>query len=150
MKIRNLTLIAALACLLAGMAAAQTTPPATSLTKGAKSADEAAAIGYMNTAIRAENLYKKKHDNYAKSLKDLVASGSFTRRMTKTDRGVYIVGYSSNGETYSISLTPKMFDEQHRAFYADEDGTIRVDPEHPANAQSPPLFPGRRSATAKK
>ena len=150
MRIRNLARMAALACMLAGMAAAQTTPPAASLPKGAKSPDEAAAIGYMNTLIRAENLYKKKHNNYAKSLKDLVASGSFTRRMTKTDRGVYIVGYSSNGETYSISLTPKSFDEQHRAFYADEDGIIRVDPEHPANAQSPPLYPGRRTTAAKK
>jgi hypothetical protein len=68
--------------------------------------------------------------------------------MTKTDRGTYIVGYSSNGETYSISLTPKTFDDQHRAFYADEDGIIRVDAEHPANAQSPPLY-GRKT-TARK
>jgi hypothetical protein len=148
MRIRSFACLTILAFFLAA-AAAESLAQSTSLVKGANSPDESAALGYMNVAMRAENLFKKKHSNYAKSLKELVGSGSFTRRMTKTDRGTYIVGYSSNGETYSVSLTPKAFDEQHRAFYADEDGIIRVDAEHPANAQSSPLYAGRK-ATARK
>jgi hypothetical protein len=149
MTIRNLARLLAVACILATVAAGQTTPQEKPLLRGANSPDESAAIGYMNVVIRAESLFKKKHDHYAKSLKELVGSGSFTRRMTKTDRGSYMVGYTSNGEAFSVTLTPKAFDEQHRAFYADEDGTIRVDSEHPANAQSPPLY-SRKATTAKK
>ena len=47
----------------------------------AHSSAEAAALGYMRTVTMAERLYKKKHAQYATSLSELVAHGSFTRRM---------------------------------------------------------------------
>ena len=53
----------------------------------ARSDSEANALGYMRTVIRAQQQYKKKNDKYASTLADLVHTGSFTRRMTQTDRG---------------------------------------------------------------
>jgi hypothetical protein len=38
----------------------------------ARSESEAAALGYMRTVLRAQKLYQKKNDKFAKSLADLV------------------------------------------------------------------------------
>ncbi len=105
----------------------------------AHSSAEAAALGYMRTAITAQKLYNRKHGDYATSLQSLVASGSFTRRMTKTDRGDYTVQFHSTGKEYSLAMTPKQFDPAHRAFFADETGVIRVEDDKPATASSPKL-----------
>ena len=105
----------------------------------AHSAAEASALGYIRTLIDAQRAYKKKHAKYATSLLQLVGSQSFTRRMTKTDRGEYTVMFKPG---YSVALTPKKFDAEHRAFYADEDGVIKVDVEQPATAASPVLKAG--------
>jgi len=107
----------------------------------AHSNDEAVALGYMRTVLMAEHIYKKQQGKYASSLAALVNKGSFTRRMTKTDRGAYAVSYrsSSNDSSFSLGLTPKQFDENHRAFYTDATGVIRAEPVKPATAASPPL-----------
>src|SRR5512141_2310817 len=103
---------------------------------------EAAALGYMRTVASAEREYKKKHGAYATSLPSLVGTGSFTRRMTSTDRGDYTVKFHSTGRDWSISLAPKTFDAAHRAFYMDETGTIRADDSQPATASSDPVKKG--------
>lgn len=105
----------------------------------AHSKDEAVSLGYMRTAIYAQKDYKKKHGQYATSLADLVHSGSFTKRMTTTDRGPYTVSFHGKAESYSLALTPKQFDAEHRAFFADETGKIRVEENQPATAESPIL-----------
>jgi len=66
----------------------------------AKSNSEASALGYMRTVVRAQREYKKKYDHYATSLEALVHSGSFTRRMTNTDRGDYTVSFKSHKDGY--------------------------------------------------
>src|SRR5580704_17985149 len=57
----------------------------------ARSDSEANALGYMRTVIRAQQQYFKKNNKYASTLADLVHTGSFTKRMTQTDRGDYTV-----------------------------------------------------------
>jgi hypothetical protein len=123
------------------------TPPAPQYTpkfKGdpAHSEAEALALGYIRTFLTAERLYYKKHDKYTKSLQELAASpGSFTRRMTNTDRGDYLVEFhpQAKGSRFALTLTPKTFDAQHRAFFADDTGVIRVDETKPATEDSPKL-----------
>src|SRR5580693_1240999 len=61
----------------------------------ARSESEANALGYMRTVIRAQQQYFKKNNKYASTLADLVHTGSFTRRMTETDRGDYRVSFHS-------------------------------------------------------
>ena len=105
----------------------------------AHSDDEALALAYMRVVIRAQNLYKKRHDKYATSLADLAGTGSFTKRMAKTtDRGNYTVEFHSKnkGESYTIAMMPKQFDPQHRAFYAKEDGIMRAEEGKPATDDS--------------
>ncbi len=97
---------------------------------------EAAALGYMRTVGMAQRAYNKKHGTYATSLMALVGSGSFTRRMASTDRGDYAVKFHSTGKGFSLSLVPKTFDAEHRAFYMDETGTIRSEDNKPATASS--------------
>jgi hypothetical protein len=97
---------------------------------------EAAALGYMRTVGMAQRLYNKKHGAYATSLAALVGNGSFTRRMVKADRGDYTVKFRSTGKEYALSLVPKAFDADHRAFYMDETGTIRAEDDKPATASS--------------
>lgn len=97
---------------------------------------EAGALGYMRTVLGAQREYKKKHGGYAPSLEALVHSGSFTKRMTKTDRGDYTVHFRGTKEEFSLGLIPKRFDPEHRAFYADESGRIRAEQEKPATAES--------------
>lgn len=97
---------------------------------------EAAALGYMRTLVSAQKVYKKKHNEYAKSLMALVGSGSFTRRMADTKRGDYTVSFRPRAEGYSLALTPKQFDADHRAFYVDESGVFRCETDKAATASS--------------
>ena len=104
----------------------------------ARSDAEAGALGYMRVVIRAQKLYQKKHDEYATSLKDLVNTGSFTRRMAATtERGDYTVGFKGKKDNYVLTMTPKNVDAEHRSFYADEDGVIHADETKAADASSP-------------
>jgi hypothetical protein len=105
----------------------------------ARSDSEANALGYIRTVIRAQQQYKKKNDKYASTLLDLVHTGSFTRRMTQTDRGDYTVSFHSRKDGYELSLTPKQLDPEHRAFYASEDGVIHADEQKAADENSPPV-----------
>ena len=103
----------------------------------ARSDSEANALGYMRTVIRAQQQYNKKNDKYAATLADLVHTGSFTRRMTQTDRGDYTVSFRSRKDGYELSLTPKQVDLEHRAFYASEDGVMHADEQKAADESSP-------------
>ena len=104
----------------------------------ARSDSEANALGYMRTVIRAQKQYYKKNDEkYASSLADLVHTGSFTRRMTQTDRGDYTVSFRSRKDGYELTLTPKQVDAEHRAFYANEDGGIHGNEQKAADENSP-------------
>jgi type II secretory pathway pseudopilin PulG len=103
----------------------------------ARSDSEAAALGYMRTVLRAQKEYKTKHGDYAKTLAELVHSGSFTKRMTNTDRGDYTASFRSHKEGYELALTPKQLDPEHRSFYAKEDGVIHADEEKAASESSP-------------
>ncbi|HVP52481.1 MAG TPA: hypothetical protein VMT05_10245 [Terriglobales bacterium] len=105
----------------------------------ARSQDESVSLGYMRTVVNAQKNYKKKYGQYATSLAALVHSGSFTRRMANTDRGVYTVQFHGKPEAYSLVLAPKQFDPDHRAFYVDETGKIRVEEDRAATAESPLL-----------
>ena len=106
---------------------------------GANSPAEAKALGYLHTVYVAETLYKKKHKEYAKTLAGLVGQGSFTRRMASGDRGDYAARLSGTGTGFALSMVPKTFDAEHRAFFVNETGTVRVETDKPANAQSPKL-----------
>jgi hypothetical protein len=153
MKIRNLalfvsTLLVAVTGVLA-LVPAQTdtaaqTPVATTPYQPkfpgdpARSDAESAALGYMRVVIRAQKLYQRKHDQFATSLKDLVNTGSFTRRMAATtERGDYTVGFKGKKDSYVLTMTPKNVDPEHRSFYADEDGMIHGDETKAADASSP-------------
>ncbi len=107
----------------------------------ARSDSEAAALGYMRTALRAQQQYKKKYNKFAPSLADLVHSGSFTRRMTNTDRGDYTVSFRfkkvKDTDTFELTLTPKQQDAEHRSFYAKEDCVIHASEQGPADENSP-------------
>jgi hypothetical protein len=116
---------------------AQSSSP--NLLPGANSPAESEALAYMKTVMRSEFLYNKKHQKYARTLMDLVGSGSFTRRMARSNRGDYTVHYSSNTEKYELTLVPTNFDDQHRSFFVDQDEKIRVEEQHPATAESPRL-----------
>src|SRR3954471_9251508 len=99
---------------------------------------EASALGYMRTVIDAQKVFKKRHNKYATTLPALINTGSFTRRMAKTDRGDYDVLFKSGpAQHFSLQLTPKVFDAEHRAFYLEENGVLRVETDKPATAQSP-------------
>src|SRR5207302_9420366 len=113
--------------LLAGMAVAQAAYTPKFPGDPARSDSEAAALGYMRTALRAQKLYKKRHDKYAPSLAALAGTGSFTKRMAQTtNRGDYTVSFHSQKDGYALSMVPKQIDPQHRAFYAEEDGVNRA------------------------
>src|SRR5438874_4320566 len=70
----------------------------------ARSDSEAAALGYMRTLLRAQNIYKKKNAHYATSLQDLSKTGSFTRRMVVTDRGDYTVKFRPHKEKDTFEI----------------------------------------------
>jgi type II secretory pathway pseudopilin PulG len=100
---------------------------------------EAAALGYMRTVASAQREYKKRHGAYAKTLRELVGSVSFTRRMIKTDRGDYTVKFQSTGKDYWLAMVPRQFDAAHRAFYMDDSGVIRAEADKLATKESPPV-----------
>ncbi len=122
--------------LAAWAASAQTAYTPKSPNDPAHSNAEAASLGYMRTVLYAQREYKKKHGTYAPSLAALVHSGSFTKRMVKTDRGDYSVHFRSTKDGFSLGMIPKTFDAEHRAFYTDESGKIHVEAEKPATAES--------------
>lgn len=137
---KRLILPVLLATLFSAQGPAQTTQAATgTLTSKANSNAEAAALGYMRTVINAQKVYKKKRGTYATSLAALVGSASFTKRMANPDRGNYVVTFRAQKDGYSLALTPKSFDAQHRAFFTDESGNIRVEDAQQATATSPLL-----------
>lgn len=106
----------------------------------AKSDSEAAALGYMRTVLRAQKIYLKKNGKFAKSLAELVHTGSFTKRMANPDRGDYSVGFRLKKDAkdgFELTLTPKQLDAEHRSFYADEDGQIHADDQGGATEKSP-------------
>ena len=104
----------------------------------ARSESESQALGYMRVVLRAEQLYKKRHDKYAQSLADLAGTGSFTKRMAKsTERGDYTVGFRPRKEGFMLTMTPKQLDAEHRSFYAEEDAVIHADDQKAADASSP-------------
>jgi hypothetical protein len=105
----------------------------------ARSDSEAAALGYMRTLLRAQRLYEKKHSHYARSLAELVHTGSFTRRMTDTSQGDYTVGFHSHKDGFELTMTPQRLDAQHRSFYANEDGQIHAAEQKAADKSSPVL-----------
>ncbi len=105
----------------------------------AHSEPEFLALAYMRVVIRAQNLYKKRHNHYATSLAELAGTGSFTKRMARsTDRGDYTVEFHSKnkGESYTLSMIPKQYDPQHRAFFATDDGVIHAEEGKPATEES--------------
>jgi len=106
---------------------------------GEPSAAEKPAIGYLRTVFNAQRQYRKKHNGYATSLAALVGSGSFTRRMVKTDRGDYSVKFSGKTDGFTIALVPKTFDAEHRAFWINENGLIHYETDKPAGENSPVL-----------
>jgi len=107
----------------------------------AHSDSEAAALGYMRTFLRAQRIYKKKNNHYATSLMELTKTGSFTRRMANPDRGDYTVKFKAHKEkdTFEITMLPKQEDADHRSFFSDDQGKIRVDDQKEADASSPVL-----------
>jgi hypothetical protein len=106
----------------------------------AKSEAESQTLGYMRTVIRADKIYFKKRTEFAPSLLDLAGHGSFTRRMAhSTQRGDYTIHYRGKKDKYQLSAIPQQFGPDHRAFYADEDGKIRVEEDKPAGPESPVL-----------
>jgi hypothetical protein len=121
----------------------QTAPPATPYKPKfagdpARSEAESSALGYMRVVLRAQREYKKRHNEFAKSLPALAGTGTFTKRMARsTDRGDYTVEFHGKKDSFTLALTPKQFDDQHRAFYAEDDGIIHAEEGKPATATSP-------------
>jgi hypothetical protein len=106
----------------------------------AKSEAESQTLGYMRTVVRAEKIYYKRHNEFASSLATLAGTGSFTKRMAHTtQRGDYTIHYRGKKDGYMLTAIPQQFGPDHRAFYADEDGKIRVEEDKPANSESPVL-----------
>ena len=92
----------------------------------------------MRVVLRAEQIYKKRHDKYAESLADLAGTGSFTKRMAKsTERGDYSVGFRPRKDGFILVMTPKQLDAEHRSFCAEEDSIIHADDEKAADSSSP-------------
>ncbi len=126
----------------AGNPSAPTTPTYQPKFAGdpAHSEAEAQVLGYLRTLLRAQKLYKKRHEKYAPSLSSLAGTGSFTKRMSQTtNRGDYTVSFRSKKDGFAVSALPKQFDDQHRGFYAEEDGVLRAEEGKPADSQSPKL-----------
>lgn len=143
------TLLAA--SLLIPAAGAQTEPPSAVPTtqtpyqpkfRGdpAKSEAESQVLGYMRTVVRAEKVYFKRHNQYPSALLGLAGTGSFTRRMAHdTQRADYAIHYRAKKDGYTLTAIPSQIGPDHRAFYADEDGKIRVEEDKPAGPKSPVL-----------
>lgn len=106
----------------------------------ARSESEFRSIAYARTVLANEREYRKKLGRYSSSLMALSGGGrSFTKRMARNDRGDYTVSYRGGKESFSVTLTPKQFDETHRSFYMDSSGVLRVEEGATATASSDPL-----------
>lgn len=106
----------------------------------ARSESEFRSIAYARTVLVNEREYKKKLGRYSPTLYALAGGGrSFTKRMARPDRGDYTVSYHGGKESFSVTLTPKQFDETHRSFYMDSSGILRVQEGAPATSASAPL-----------
>jgi hypothetical protein len=106
----------------------------------AKSESEAQALAYMRVALRAEREFKKRHNKYTDSLKDLAGTGSFTKRMAATtSRGDYTASFRPHTGGFVLTMTPTQLDAEHRSFYAEEDGAIHADEQKAADASSPKI-----------
>jgi len=103
----------------------------------ARSDSEAAALGYMRVVMRAQVVFNKQYGHYATSLNQLVHSGTFTQRMVNPQRGDYTVGFKSKKDNFSLTMTPKNLDPQHRSFYVENDGKIHADETKAADEDSP-------------
>jgi hypothetical protein len=109
----------------------------------ARSESEANALGYMRVVLRAQRLYKKKHEKFAESLEALAGTGSFTKRMAhSTDRGDYTASFrphhaGPDHDGFVLTMTPNKMDSEHRSFYAEDDGVIHGDDQKAADAESP-------------
>jgi len=103
----------------------------------ARSDSEFAALAYMRVVTRAEKAFNKQYGHYALTLGELVHSGNFTKRMVDPNRGDYTASYKGKKESYTITMTPKTPDADHRYFYTDDDGKIRGEEGKPADANSP-------------
>ena len=135
---------------IAGWAQTEPAPPAPAIGQApyqpkfhgdpAKSEAESQTLGYMRTVVRAEKIYYKRHNEFASSLATLAGTGSFTKRMAHTtQRGDYTIHYRGKKDGYMLTAIPQQFGPDHRAFYADEDGKIRVEEDKPAGSESPVL-----------
>jgi len=93
----------------------------------------------MRVVVRADKQFNKQYGHYALNLNELVHSGSFTKRMVNTERGDYTATYKGKKDSYTLTMTPKAPDSQHRYFYADDDGKIRADESKAAGPDSPIL-----------
>ncbi|HET7209440.1 MAG TPA: hypothetical protein VFI95_22885 [Terriglobales bacterium] len=103
---------------------------------------ESGALGYMRVVLRAQREYKKRHQHFAESLPSLAGTGSFTKRMSRSnDRGDYTVEFHSKkkGESFTLTMIPKQYDPQHRAFFATDDGIIHAEEGKPASEESPKI-----------
>jgi hypothetical protein len=103
----------------------------------ARSDSEAVALAYMRVVIRAQHQFQKQYGHFAKTLADLVHSGTFTKRMVDPHRGDYTAGFKGKDDSYIFTMTPQHLDAEHRSFYAEEDAKIHADEEKPADANSP-------------
>jgi hypothetical protein len=109
----------------------------------ARSESEALALGYMRVVLRAEHIYKKRHDKYTDSLADLAGTGSFTKRLAQeTHRGDYMASYRvhkdhAGQDGFIFTMTPTHMDSEHRSFYAEDDMVIHADDQKAADLSSP-------------
>jgi len=105
----------------------------------ARSDSEANALAYMRVVLRAQKQFNKQYNHFALTLAELVHSGSFTKRMVNADRGDYTAGFKGKKDSFVLTMTPKFLDAQHRSFYAEDDGKIRVEETKAADGDSPIL-----------
>ena len=104
----------------------------------ARSDSEAQALGYMRVVLRAQKEYKKRHDKFAESLPALAGTGSLTKRMARSpERGDYTASFRSKKDGFILTMTPKQMDNEHRSFYAEDDGIIHGDDQKAADSSSP-------------
>jgi hypothetical protein len=102
-----------------------------------RSKSETIAILYIKTLVNAQREYKKRRGKYATTLPALINHGSFTKRMSRPDRGEYQVKFSGNGTGFWVVMQPKEFTPERRSFYADATGHIRAQENEPATGESP-------------
>ena len=94
----------------------------------------------MRVVLRAQKEYKKRHNKFAESLPALAGTGSLTKRMARSnERGDYMVGFRSQKDGFILTMTPKQMDNDHRSFYAEEDGVIHADDQKAADQTSPKI-----------